>query len=130
MRSLQDASSDYLFKKRIHSNINPTVDTKVILKKSCLEMSPVEQYTNNCECLAYLRAFFSCFGGRSISLFFLKRDFVQLFSADTTIFKKKKKFDRQNMKKASTKVADNRPNFFFQYCQLAQNQPKSHFLFH
>ncbi len=22
------------------------------------------------------------------------------------------------------------PNFFFQYCQLAQNQPKSHFLFH
>ena len=31
MRSLEDASSDYLFKKRIHSNINPTVGTHCCL---------------------------------------------------------------------------------------------------
>ena len=29
-----------------------------------------------------------------------------------------------------SKVAHNWPQFFFQYCQPAQNQPKSHFLFH
>ena len=34
------------------------------------------------------------------------------------------------MKKTLSKVAHIRPPFFFQYCQLAQNQPKSHFLFH
>ena len=34
------------------------------------------------------------------------------------------------MKKLPSKVAHNRPNLFFQYCQLAQNQPKCHFLFH
>ena len=33
-------------------------------------------------------------------------------------------------KKLPSKVAHNRPQFFFQYCQPAQNQPKSHFLFH
>jgi hypothetical protein len=32
--------------------------------------------------------------------------------------------------KRHSKVAYNRPPFFFQYCQPAQNQPKSHFLFH
>ena len=34
------------------------------------------------------------------------------------------------MKKSPSKVAHNRPQFFFQYCQSAQNQLKSHFLFH
>ena len=34
------------------------------------------------------------------------------------------------MKKPSSKVAHNQPKFFFQYCQPAQNQPKSYFLFH
>ena len=34
------------------------------------------------------------------------------------------------MKKTPSKVAHNRPNFFFQYCQPTQNQPKSQFLFH
>ena len=39
-------------------------------------------------------------------------------------------FAHENMKKPSSKVAHNQPQFFFQYCQPAQNQPKSHFLFH
>ena len=34
-----------------------------------------------------------------------------------------------NMKKTPSKVAHNRPPFF-QYCQTAQNQPKSQFLFY
>ena len=35
------------------------------------------------------------------------------------------------MKKPPSKVADNWPPIsFFQYCQPAQNQPKSHILFH
>ena len=34
------------------------------------------------------------------------------------------------MKKLPSKVAHNRPNFFFHYSQPAQNQPKSHFLLH
>ena len=44
---------------------------------------------------------------------------MQLFSADATIFLKNA---HENMKKPS-KVAHNRPKFFFQYCQPAQNQP-------
>ena len=39
-------------------------------------------------------------------------------------------FPHKNMKKPPSKVAHSQPNFFFQYCQPAQNQPKSHFLFH
>ena len=34
------------------------------------------------------------------------------------------------MKKLTAKAAHNQPNIFFQYCQLAQNQPRSQFLFH
>ena len=50
-----------------------------------------------------------------------KRDVMQLFSAATTIF----------LKKPPSKVAHNWPNFFFStYCEPAQNQPKSHILFH
>ena len=39
-------------------------------------------------------------------------------------------FAPENMKKPPSKVAHNRPSIFFQYSQPAQNQPKSHFLFH
>ena len=63
---------------------------------------------------------------------FYKRDIMQLFSADTTMFLKEtlKFFACENMKKPASKVAHNRPQFFFQYCQPAQNQPKSNILFH
>ena len=39
-------------------------------------------------------------------------------------------FAPENMKKPTSKVAHNQPPIFFQYCQPAQNQPKSQFLFH
>ena len=52
---------------------------------------------------------------------------MQLFSA--TILKKNI-FAPENMKKPPSKVAHNRPLFFYPYCQVAQNQPKSNFLFH
>ena len=57
---------------------------------------------------------------------------MQPFSADATIFFKKIKFffAPENMKKTPSKVAPNQPPIFFQYCQPAQNQLKSHFLFH
>ena len=42
---------------------------------------------------------------------------MQFFSADATIF-------------LPSNVANNRPQFIFEYCQPAQNQPKSQFLFH
>jgi hypothetical protein len=35
-------------------------------------------------------------------------------------------FDPKNVKKTSSNVAHNWPKFFFEYSQLAQNQPKSH----
>ena len=39
---------------------------------------------------------------------------MQIFSADTIVFKKKKKlFDPENMKKLPSKVAHNRPPTFF-----------------
>ena len=56
---------------------------------------------------------------------------MHLFSADAKVFSKKIFFAPENMKKTPSKVANNRPtHFFFQYCQRAQNHPKSHFLFH
>jgi hypothetical protein len=57
---------------------------------------------------------------------------MQVFSADATIFKKKIElfFAPENIKKKTSKVAHNWPPIFFQYCQPAQNQLKSHFLFH
>ena len=58
---------------------------------------------------------------------------MQLFSANTTIFLKR--FDiiflpLKTWKKPPSKVAHNWPPIFFQYCQTAQIQPKSQFLFH
>ena len=55
---------------------------------------------------------------------------MQLLSVKTTISKEKKHsmfyFAFENMKKLPTKMAHNWLQFFFQYCQQAQNQPKSH----
>ena len=63
------------------------------------------------------------------------QEFFQFFSASFyNIFKKIKFFKTffapENMKKPTSKVAHNRSKCFFQYCQPAQNQPKSQFLFH
>ena len=56
---------------------------------------------------------------------------MQLCSVDATTFKKKFLFRPwKHEKKNATKVAHNLPKFFFQYCQPAQNLPKSHILFH
>ena len=37
---------------------------------------------------------------------------MQLFSANPTIFKKKKKFAPENMKKTPSKIAHNQPHVF------------------
>jgi hypothetical protein len=57
---------------------------------------------------------------------------MQLFSADDTMFLKNLKhfFSHENIEKLPSKVAHNQPNLVFQYCQLAQNLPNSHILFH
>ena len=56
---------------------------------------------------------------------------MQLFSADATMFSILFfVFFFENMKKSPSKVAHNRPRLFFLYCQPAQIQPKSQFLFH
>ena len=52
---------------------------------------------------------------------------MQLFSVDDKIFKKKK-IANENMKNLPSKVAYFMAHFFFQYCQLAQVQPKSKIL--
>ena len=56
---------------------------------------------------------------------------MQLFRADTRVFLKKKYFffAHENIEKLPSKVAHNRPQIFFQYCQPTQNHPKSHILF-
>ena len=88
--------------------------SKVIIQKSRREVSPLGQYTIDCKYLAYFEA------KKKIKKIFLQRDIMQLFSADAT----------GHVFKLSSKVAHNRTKFFFQYSQPAQNQPKSHFLFH
>ena len=52
---------------------------------------------------------------------------MQLLSADATMVFLKITFffAAENMKKPASKVAHNRPPFFFQFCHQAQNQPKS-----
>ena len=57
---------------------------------------------------------------------------MQLFSADATIVPKKIKFifAHENMKKPPSKVAHNRPQFFFQYWPGCQNQPRIDFLYY
>ena len=53
---------------------------------------------------------------------------MQLFSADATIFFKNFNFffTLKNEKTALKSCSESAP-IFFQYCQLTQNQPKSHF---
>ena len=57
---------------------------------------------------------------------------MQLFSADATIFKKKSNqfFAHENIKKKHSKVAHNRPLFFFQYWPGCPNQPRIEFSYH
>ena len=55
---------------------------------------------------------------------------MQLCSADAAMFKKKKLSSMKAWKNRSQKLLIIGPNFVFQYCQPAQNQPKSHVLFH
>ena len=57
-----------------------------------------------------------------------KKDIRYLFSADATVFSFQMFFCPWKHKKPLSKVAHNR-QFFFQNCQLAQNQSKSHILF-
>ena len=62
-------------------------------------------------------------------------DYEQLLRAVFSCYHRQTKnlnffFAPENMKKPPSKVAHNLPQFFFHYCQLAQNQPKSHFLSH
>jgi hypothetical protein len=68
-----------------------------------------------------------------LKMFFSQIYIMQLFSADATIFSKKnlkEMLHPKTFKNCPQKLLIIGPNFFFQYCQLAQNQPKSHFLFH
>ena len=57
---------------------------------------------------------------------------MQLFSADTTIFLKNQNFflPMKSWKNGPEKLLIISPNFFSEYCQMAQNQLKSHFMFH
>ena len=50
---------------------------------------------------------------------------MQLFSADATIFKKKKKIGPENMKKPPSKVAHNRPRPFFSVLAWLPKLPKN-----
>ena len=60
-------------------------------------------------------------------IFLVEQDKIemQLFSADATILKKK--IAHENIKKQPSKVAHNRPQFFFQYCQLLKSSPNLDF---
>ena len=53
---------------------------------------------------------------------------MQPFSADATIFKKR--FAPEKMQKLPSKVPHKWPKCLLKYCQPAQNQPKSNFLFY
>ena len=58
---------------------------------------------------------------------------MQLFIAEAIVFLKnnKKKFDPENMKKAPSKVAHNRPlTFFFMYWPGCPNGPETEILYH
>ena len=56
---------------------------------------------------------------------------MQLFNPNAIVFSKKKSFwPWKHEKNPPQKLLIIGPQLFFQYCQPAQNQPKSHFLFH
>ena len=67
----------------------------------------------------------SNFWGRFFHVFGVKKNSVRTKKLNNKLHF----FAPENMKKPPSKVAHNRPNFF-QYCQPAQNQPKSHIRFH
>ena len=78
----------------------------------CKEVSPVEQDTTDCEYSAYFE--------KKTKINY-ERDVMQPFSADAAILLNKK-----TISKVTYYIAQ----FFLKYCQPAQNQPKSHLLFH
>ena len=107
---------------------NKSHTDKVIIDKLCGEVFLVEQDTIEHVSAASLR-YTSIFLRKNIYFFHLY--FMDLFNADATIFKKIiNSFAYENMKKnRPQKLLIIRPNIF-QYCQLAQTQPKSRFVFH
>ena len=89
----------------VHAQKIGTFGTKVIIHKSRGEVSLVEQDTIENVSAAYLK--FIIIILRKNSNFF-QLPFMQLFSAEATI-SKKKYFAYENMKKTPSKVAHNRP---------------------
>ena len=73
-------------------------------------MSPIEQYTVDCEYLAY-------FEPKENYKKKYKRDIMQLFSSEA-----------KGWNKTPSKVAHNHPHFF-QYCQSVQTSPNLNFYF-
>ena len=67
-----------------------------------------------------------------ISKHFFKLYFMQLFSADATIFLKNSNifFAPENMKEAPSKVGHNRPRVFVQYWPGCPNGPKAEISYH
>jgi hypothetical protein len=83
-------------------------------------VSLVEQYTIDCEYLAYFLPKKNSEKNKNY-----KRDIMQLFSADATMFFKKFQyfFAHANMKKLASKVAHNRPIFFFSIANRLKISP-------
>ena len=83
---------------------------KVIIQKSCREVSPVEQEKIDCEYLAHLEPKKN---SKKIQRMFYKK--IQCYNIYI-----KNLFDPENIEKPlPKKFADNRPQFFLQYFQLA-----------
>ena len=110
---------------KIHTAAECNV-VKVIIHKSRGKISLVEQDTIENVSAAYLKLIIN-FLRKNFNFFFT---FILCNFLVRTLQYLKKKFAYENMKKMPSNVAHNRPPFFFQYCQPAQNQPKSQFLFH
>ena len=95
------------------------VDHKVIIHKSGGGISLVEKDTIEYVSWTIIK----------FSRFFCLH-FVQLFSGDATIFLRNFEIFFCPWKQHPQKLLIINPNLFFRYCQPAQNQPKSQFLFH
>ena len=78
----------------------------------------------------YWKVWLAFNGWKLSGLFYLH--LMQLFCADATLFLKKNLIflPMKTWKNQTQKLLMIGPNFFFQQWQLAQNQPKSQFLFH
>ena len=94
-------------------------------------MSLVEQYTIQCEYLAY---FLPKKPSKKLQKTIFIKGILCNFLVWTLYFFYKNLtflFAHKNMKKSTSKFAHDQPkSFFFHYSQLAQNQPKYHILFH